>query len=71
MKTSLYRKALEEIIALAHVTQSRGLLEHIGTPDHLLDEDGWGPIHPRTLDGLKKAASIAQKALDFSEEDVG
>lgn len=59
-----YRQALEEIAKLVNVTQTRGPMEHWTTPDHLMDGDGWGPIHPRTKDGLKHAARIAQQALD-------
>ena len=62
-----YRKALEEIAALVNTTQTRGVFEHLTTPDQLMDEDGWGPIHPRTKDGLKYAAGIAQRALGSDE----
>ncbi len=59
-----YRQALEEIAALAHVTQWRGGDVHWLTPDHMLDEDGYGPIHPAFKRGLEHAARIAQKSLD-------
>jgi len=59
-----YYNALKRIAALADVTQTRGPLEHIFTPEHIMEEDGWGPIHPFTKDGLRMAARIAQAALD-------
>lgn len=59
-----YRNALLQIAALADVTETRGFLEHVFTPEHLMAEDGWGPVHPRTKDGLRIAARIAQRALD-------
>ena len=61
---NIYRKALEQIASLANVTQSRGVFEQMNTPDHLIDEDGFGPIHPKLKQGLAHASRIAQKALE-------
>jgi len=63
-KEEQYRQALEAIAALKNATQTRGDFEHMCTPEHMMTEDGWGPIHPRTLDGLKHTARMAQRALD-------
>ncbi len=59
-----YRTALEQIANLVNITQTRGFSEHWFTPDHLVDEDGWGPIHPMTKQGLRLAAKMAQRALE-------
>lgn len=60
------RACLEEIAALENVTQSRGPLEHLSTPSHLVDEDGWGPIDPTFKRGLSHAARIARSCLNNS-----
>lgn len=65
-----YRQALEEIAGLAKMTQTRGEFEQLNTPDHLIDEDGWGPIHPRVLQSLKYAARIAQRALGEAVKQI-
>lgn len=57
------RTGLRRIADLEHVTQTRGPLEHIGAPDHLLDVDGWGPIDGRMKAGLEYAARIAKEYL--------
>lgn len=59
-----YHIALQQIANLANVTQSRGVFEQMFTPDGLIDDDGFGPIHPKLKQGLEYAARIARKALE-------
>lgn len=56
-------EALQAIDNLRNVTQVKGPLEDIGFPDHLVDEDGWVEIHPRTKQALLVAADMAREAL--------
>ena len=62
-----FRDALEKIAAMESVKEVRGGFEEYCTPDHLVKEGGWVPIHPRTKQGIMIAVRIAKKAL---EEDV-
>lgn len=58
------REALEGIAALSEATQVKGGFFDVGTPDHLVDEDGFVPIHPAMKSGLTHAAKMAKRALE-------
>lgn len=58
-----YRAALKEIATLANVTEIRGGLYDMFTPEHLIKEGGWVPLPPGVKRGLEYAADIARQAL--------
>lgn len=55
---------LTQINNMRNATQIKGGLFDIGMPKHLIDDDGFVPIHPSVLDGLKLAANVAREALE-------
>lgn len=59
----VYREALVKIADLANKTKMRDAFSGCFTPDHLIEPDGFVPMHPEMGRGLKFAANIARMAL--------